>query len=330
MHSKLWRMAGWCLSAMLGIAVGSASAQPTFELRPRWDSETPTRYRVDEEMTQEISGEASTTLFWKRALEYTERVVERDRETGVTTVERTYDSVEVAVEGDGIDDARYDSNDPRTADAKSHPLVGPFAALEGQAVRFTVDDEGNVLEASGADAAWGAMLSSLAGGLGKGSGLGQALSGGLPSEEALRRQIEGGLRALPEDPVRVRDTWEQRTGHATPLGTVTSELSHRLGGFRGRGEGRLARIETSGRLVSGGGDESGLGNLLQGLAGVSVALGETSIRGESLFDVAHGQFVRQEMVVQTEWVTQLGEGMEELGLENRQRITQRSVLERLD
>jgi|GEM_PF-2335115 len=330
MHSYLWRMAGLVLIAVLGVAVGGASAQPTFELRPRWDAETPTRYRVDEEMVQEVSGEASTTLFWKRGLEYTERVVERDPETGVATIERTYDAVEVAVEGDGIDDARYDSNDPRTADAKSNPLIGPFAALEGQTVRFTVDDEGNVLEASGADAAWGAMLSSLAGGLGKGSGLGQALTGGVPSEEALRRQIEGGLRALPEGPVKVRDTWEQRTGHATPLGTVTSELSHKLGGFRGRGDGRLARIETSGRLVSGGGDESGLGNLLKGLAGVSVELGETSIEGESLFDIARGQFVRQELVVQTEWITQLGEGLQDLGLENRQRITQRSVLERLD
>ena len=76
MHSNLWRRAGLVLIAVLGVAVGGASAQPTFELRPRWDAETPTRYRVDEEMVQEVSGEASTTLFWKRGLEYTERVIQ--------------------------------------------------------------------------------------------------------------------------------------------------------------------------------------------------------------------------------------------------------------
>ena len=106
MHMRF--SAGWLIGALawgLGLGLGASPAlgqRTGIELRPKWESAEPTRYRVDEEMIQEISGTNNTLLEWHRTLEYTERVIERDAEAGTVTVERTYDRVAVEVAGEGV------------------------------------------------------------------------------------------------------------------------------------------------------------------------------------------------------------------------------------
>lgn len=307
-------------SAML--APQAAAQGRSVEFAHRWVAGETARYRVAEEMIQEVSGEVSTTLVWNRVLEYSERVLESDPETGLATVERSIETVVVEVEGDGVEAARFDSEDPRTDGARSNPLIAPFARLAGSVVTFTVDSTGRVTEASGADGLWENALSGFTG-----TALSGALAGATPQEDALRRQIEGGLSMFPGRPVRVRESWTQQTPHATPVGTLTSDLKHRFEGFTRAGAARPARITTTGTLRLGDGE--GPGTALTRLAGITIELGETDLRGTTLFDHEAGRILRQEMTVETSWRTSV-EGLEEIGGEGNQRMVQRSVLERLD
>ncbi|MFT5424676.1 MAG: hypothetical protein ACI89L_002473 [Phycisphaerales bacterium] len=332
------RFAILALAVTLGVGSGSAWAQSTrglIELAYRWTQGETARYRVTESMTQEIVGERNATLQWEREFTYTERVIEADPETGAATIERVIDRVAIQVEGEGIDGARYDSEDPKTDAAKANPMIATFANMKGQTIRFSVDGDGHVTEVTGAVDLWSAALEGFAG-----TALAGALKGAAPEGEAMRKQIEAAMRLIPGRGVKIRESWEQSTPHATPIGTLTSRMEHTMAGFERSQWGRVARIQTTGVLSMGDQtDEISVGmKALIALAGIEIELGESSIAGQTLFDVENGRLVRQEMNITTEWFTSVKgmegveglEGLAELAGDGAQKMMQTSVLERID
>lgn len=326
------------LVVVLGLGIRPAQAQSTrglFELAYRWTEGDTTRFKVTENMTQEVEGERTATLRWKREFTYTERVVAADAESGAATIEREIDGVSIQVEGENIEAARYDSDDPRTDAAKGNPMIAPFANMNGQTIRFSVDGDGRVTEVSGATDLWSAALEGFSD-----SPLAGALKGAAPQGEAMRRQIEAGMRLIPGRGVKVRESWEQSTPHATPIGTLTSQMEHTLSGFQRSRSGRTARIQTTGVLSMGDQtDDISVGlKALIALTGIEIELGESVIKGQTLFDVEGGRLVRQEMTVTTEWRTSVKgmeglegfEGLSEITGDGKQKMTQTSVLERIE
>jgi len=332
------RLVYLALAVTLGVGTGSAWAQSTrgpVELAYRWTEGETARFKVTENMTQEVAGERDATLRWKREFTYTERVLGADPETGAATIERSIDRVTIEVAGEGIDGARYDSEDPGTDVAKSNPLIAPFASMKGQTIRFSVDGDGHVTEVTGAVDLWSAALE----GFGD-TALAGLLKSAAPEGEAMRKQIEAGMKLIPGRGVKVRESWEQRTPHATPIGTLTSRMRHTLSGFQRSRSGRAAKIQTTGVLSMGDQtDEISVGmKALIALAGIEIELGESVIRGQTLFDVENGRLVRQEMSVTTEWSTSVKgmeglegmDGLADIAGDGTQKMTQTSVLERID
>ncbi|MEZ6242967.1 MAG: DUF6263 family protein [Phycisphaerales bacterium] len=321
---RRWLMA-W---VVVGWLVGVAAAQPGVRLAWRWDPGADRQYRLTERMVQRVSGEESESLEWTRVVRYRERVLEVD-EDGVASVERAYEAVRVEVKTDAHGDVVYDSEDPATKEARSNPLVAPFAGLEGQRVRFRVSPDGDVTDVEGATQTWASMLEPL-----RGAGLGTALSGvSMASDaEALEREIKQGLAAIPGRSVRVRESWKNDVRHPTPIGEVRSEIEHTLKGFKRRRGERLARIVSTGRLESGDGDAGGAVQMLTRMLGVTIRLGDSEIEGETLFDDERGVVVHQEMTVRSSWEIDVGEesGLAELVGQSTQTIEQRSELELVD
>lgn len=314
-------LAAWV--GVLGWMICAAAAPPGVRLAWRWDEGADRGYRLTERMVQRVSGEETESLEWTRAVTYRERVLTVDEE-GVATVERTYESVRVEVRTDAHGDAVYDSEDQATAGARSSPLVAPFAEIEGQRVRFRVSPDGVVTDVEGAAEAWRAILAPL-----RSAGLGTALGGVSmrADAEALARQIERGLAAIPGRSVRPRESWKNEIRHATPIGELASEIEHTFRGFERKRGGRYARIVSVGRLEGGGADD-GAASLAR-MLGVTIRLADSEVEGETLFDDEGGYVVRQEMTVRGSWEIEVGpeSGLDELIGPSTQTIEQRSELE---
>jgi hypothetical protein len=276
---------------LCAVLAPTALAQRTTDLSWQWRSGDHASYTVRETMTQRVDGNASDTLRWERTIEYTERVLSVDPETGEATIERRINRVAVRVAGDAMPAADYDSADPDRRDAAS-PLVAPFARMNGASITFVVTPEGAVRSVEGAEELWSAALEPMRAGP-----LGHAL--GTPDAGALRAQIEAGLRILPNDRVRRGRPWTQQVPNATPLGTLVALLEHELAGTKRSGGRALPEIRSAGTLTMDAEAQPPAGPL--GLTGLSLTLDRGTIEGSALYDPEVGRLQTQTLAITTVW-----------------------------
>lgn len=321
---------------VVAVTLDPAAAQRgAVDLRHDWTAGDVARYRLTEEMVQQISSTGDEEMRWEREIDYTERVVAVDA-SGATTIERTIDAVRIDARAGRLGRAIWDSHTGK-GDRDSR-LVAPHASLVGRTIRFTVTDDGRVTDVSGAEGLWVGALTPVLEELFDGgvktampspvrAGPGPASTG----DEPFARQIEQGLRAIPGRAVRPRERWAHSIEHQTPIGVVTSELTHTFQGVRRTRRGHVARITVSGEL-SGGPADVPAAQQLEQLTGLAIRLTRSQVTGETLFDYEAGRVVRAEMIVRLAWSIEVGDVLTNraAGRELAQTMDQRAVLELLD
>jgi hypothetical protein len=299
--------------ALLSLAAAAAGAVP---LEWGWARGDEQFYRLDETMTQRITGPQESRLEWNRRLAYRQRVLET--ENGEATVERTFLWVEITVERDARDPVRYDSRNKTVIEPEHAMLIEPFAALPGRSIVFDVDSEGNVGRVEGDAETIDAMLGPLS--TGRLAGLLPSFKGRQTREQRLARQLEQALGLIPGRSADPGETWPVGIDHVTPLaGRLVSDVEATL--VRWDSRGQLATIEIEGTLRQE--DEPGRPGRL-----VPVSLRRGEVAGEVGFNTRLGRIERAEMALDTEWM--MDAPSVPSGNPAGQTISQRTVLERLD
>lgn len=275
------------LAVLVSAFVPAAPARAQVLLRWEWREGQRFTYTLTETMEQKIdaaglAGGQVTERRHERVMTIEDEVLRADE--GRYTVRRTFARVRMTLEEEG-ERVEFDSDRDQAA---SDSRIAPFAQLAGASIEFDTDREGRVSEVRGAAEALQRVYAALSG-----NPLAAAMGG--VDREALRRQIEQGLRIMPNRTVEPGQTWSNQVEQQMPLiGGVRTNTTYRyVGGASAQGR-ECARIEshTELSLVSASG---------QSPLGLTITLERGSGEGRILIDPDRGAIVRWEQSLESAW-----------------------------
>lgn len=292
-----WR--AW-LSAAAVVVCGAmpALAQQAAVLRWKWAPDQVLRYHMNQEMRQTITGIQDKDVSW--TVQYVVRQnVKSVSDSGIATVEQTYESGVIAAEEKPGDKVRYDSTKESDKDKAGHRLIAPYAAFIGKTITFDVGPEGEVPRLTGASAIVDDALSKM-----QTDPMTAMLLASFKDslgDEAMRKQLELALRVVPDRPCKAGDHWDVSLDQAMPIvGTIHNEVTYKVKKFAGKTGAKMASIDASGKLTQpAGGAGDGMGAMLGGL--IEITLKKSKIDGSVIFDVGEGRIQRSEYSVESDW-----------------------------
>lgn len=313
MTTRLLLALAFLLASLLPL---SAAAQPRGTvLAWRWDEGAVRRYRVTQELEQDISGLQEKHVSWTISYLVKQEVRSVAAATGVATVAQTYESgVVAAMERSeaGEERAAYDSSKPDAGDKAKHRLIAPYAAFVGETLVFDVDSEGKVLKLEGAQK----ILAKVMAGLGESNPMLAPILESYKqtlSDDSMRAELERQLRVVPGRSVRPRDDWKVAATQVMPLvGAVRNETTYTLERLRKdrdatiaeiRAEGTL-RQEAAGAAPGGGGGGGGVGGGVNPDplgAMLDVKIESSAVRGQTRFDAEAGAIAASSYEIETVW-----------------------------
>jgi hypothetical protein len=307
---------------------GREPAQPSagdIDLRPKWERGQAIRYRMTQDSTSAMPDMAdakkTTSVRNRQTVDFTLRVKDVNKETGVATVDMVYDALKIKLDGAGFD-IDFDSSKSKPAatpkapaPGKGKPSANPadadpmetikqlqeglagldpakligeqFQKMVGTTLTLTIDKSGVITNVAGGSELDPTGLLGQMGAAAPGSNAPQA-GGGLfgPITTA-----DGGYTGL----VRVGQKWTHTDSMSVgPLGAMRMLTEHTL---RSAGRG-TAEVAFAGRIDP----QSAAGN-------ASAQLKSATQSGSYTWDTAKGQLLRMNMeqrVVQSQPGTNSG------------------------
>ncbi len=292
------RSMGWwawlAAAAVLVCGAIPARAQQGTVLRWKWAPDQVLRYRLNQEMKQVKSGFEEQEVSW--TVQYVIRQeVKSVSDSGIATVEQTYESGTVSAEERPGEKVKYDSTKDSDKDKAGHRLIAPYAAFIGKTITFDVGPEGEVPRLTGASAIVDEALSKLQTDPMTAMILAQFREA--LGDEGMRKDLELALRVVPDRACKTGDHWEVAFDQQMPIvGTLHNAITYKLKKLAGKAGARMASIDASGKISQGaGGGGGGLGAL------VDVKLKSSKIDGDIVFDADAGHITQSGYSIDSEW-----------------------------
>jgi Family of unknown function (DUF6263) len=280
------------LAACTVVLLMTVMACPAFAqdvtLRYRWTKGDKVRYRFTQQISTATTGvpgfgdmtsDQTTTQTFSI-------VVDDVAADGSVILRQVFESVRIEV-NTPMGKLAFDSDnkDAATGDPFGKFLAGVMPAMIGESVRMRLLPNGSVQSVEGMTR----ILDKMAAGLPQDRTAAAAfgmLKDGL-SDEAMSGVLSQGFAQLPDQPVKIGDTWTRQFDVNNPLmGNGTISTTFKLDGVEKAGAFSIARIALKSTT------KQTTAPSAPALGPLSVQLGDGSGDGEQLFDATNGRLQR--------------------------------------
>lgn len=275
------------LACASGVALDALQQQAT--LRHRWTKGDTLRYRTTQDVSTVVSGlpggmpDITMKQTMVQVLTSTIQDVAAD---GAATMQQVIEAMKVEMDTP-MGKSGYDSASQASAtDPPSALMKDMLSGLLGQAYTVVLSPTGSLQKIEGFSALVEKMFKAV-----PQDPAGVAITNafkGMFSDESMRNMIGQGFAAMPEQSLKVGDSWNTQTTMKNPmLGGVTTAILCTLKSLEGSGVDQSATIATQLTLKQDPSSPAPPNPM-----GLTMQMADSTGDGEMLFDVGRGRLIR--------------------------------------